>query len=393
MSGPVSHARVIGTIVRKDLAEYTRDRLWAFLTVLVLVFVVAIFWVLPDDVDESIDVGVSGLGSPEALANLDSSDEGLTVIPFEQESELLAVVDGTAGAWRVDAGAVVVPENSEGSLPEGAEKVDVSIGLAFPSGFVPSARAGEPTTVSIYVDGDVPDEVRKAMSGLVREMAFAMVGDDLPVATAEPDQVFVVLGEDRVGNQATPRDSFRPIFVFLVLLMELFVMASLIAKEIQDRTVTAILVTPATIGDILAAKGISGAISGMAQAVVVLVAIDALGTEPVLLLLFMLLGAVMVSGTAMIAGSTGRDFISTLFYGMAFMIPLMIPALGALFPGTPSPWIRALPSYPLVDGLVEITTYGGGWSDTLPQLMTLAGWCVALFALGWVVLRRKVQSL
>ena len=122
-------------------------------------------------------------------------------------------------------------------------------------------------------------------------------------------------------------------------------------------------------------------------------AINALGTQPVLILTFMLLGAVMVAGTAMIAGSSGKDFMSTLFYGMAFMVPMMIPAFGALFPGTPSLWIRALPSYPLVDGLIEITTYGAGWGDTLPQLTTLLGWCVLLFALGWVVLRRKVQSL
>ena len=170
-------------------------------------------------------------------------------------------------------------------------------------------------------------------------------------------------------------------------------MASLIAKEIQDRTVSAVLVTPATTGDVLAAKGITGAISGLVQAVIVLVAIDALGTQPVLILTFMLLGAVMVSGTAMIAGSSGKDFISTLFYGMAFMIPLMIPAFGALFPGTSSLWIRLLPSYPLVDGLVEITTYGGGWAETVPQLGALLGWCIVLFGLGWVILRRKVHSL
>ena len=61
MSRPVSHARVVGAIVRKDLGEYVRDRLWAFLTVLTIVFVILIFWLLPDDVDEAIDVGIAGL--------------------------------------------------------------------------------------------------------------------------------------------------------------------------------------------------------------------------------------------------------------------------------------------------------------------------------------------
>jgi ABC-2 type transport system permease protein len=391
MSRPVSHARVIGDIVRKDLGEYTRDRLWAFLTVLVLVFVVAIFWVLPNEVDESIDVGITGIIDPAALGALEASEEGLTLVSFTSEEDLRSVVAGEAEVWLDGGRTVVVSEGAD--APDGAEEAKVSIGLAFPDDFLAATAAGRQTDVTVYVDGAVPEEIEGAMSSLVRELAFAVSGSVLPVDTPSPNEVFVILGEDRVGNQTTARDSFRPIFVFLILLMEMFVMASLIAKEIQDRTVTAMLITPATIGDVLAAKGISGAISGMAQAIIVLVAINALGTEPVLILLFMLLGAVMVSGTAMIAGSSGKDFISTLFYGMAFMIPLMIPAFGALFPGTPSLWIRALPSYPLVDGLVEITTYGGGWSDTMPQLALLAGWCVVLFALGWVILRRKVQSL
>jgi ABC-2 type transport system permease protein len=107
----------------------------------------------------------------------------------------------------------------------------------------------------------------------------------------------------------------------------------------------------------------------------------------------MLLGAIMVSGTAMIAGSLGRDFLANLFYGMMFMVPLMIPAFTVLFPGTASGWIRALPSYPLVQGLVKVATYGDGWAETLPDVGALFAWCVALFAIGWMVLKRKVETL
>lgn len=378
-------------MVRKDLAEYRRDRLWGFLTVLVLVFVVAIFWVLPNDVDESIDVGVLGIADAGALSELETSEQGLSLVPFSSETDMRAVVAGETEAWLVDGQAVVAEPDAD--PPEGARSADVSIGLVFPEDFFVATAAGQQTQVTVYVGGSVPEEIENAMTSLIRELAFAASGSELPVTTPDPNQAFVVLGQDRVGNQTTARDSFRPIFVFLILLMEMFVMASLIAKEIQDRTVSAVLVTPATTGDVLAAKGITGAISGMAQAVIVLIAINALGNQPVLILTFMLLGAVMVAGTAMIAGSSGKDFISTLFYGMAFMIPLMIPAFGALFPGTSSLWIRILPSYPLVDGLVEVTTYGGGWAETLPQLGALLGWCVALFALGWLILRRKVQSL
>ena len=390
MSRPVSHATVISAIVRKDLAEYGRDRLWAFLTVLVIVVVVVLFWILPDDVEESINAGVSGL-QPSALAALGESEEGLLPVGFTSESDLRAVVAGEASAWISDGETVVVPDGSD--PPAGSERADVSIGLAFPSDFLEATSAGRSSEVTVYVDGAVPDEIENAMTSLVREIAFGVAGEPLPVETAGVAQTFVVLGEDRAGNQVSARDGFRPIFVFLILMMEMFVMASLIAKEIQDRTVTAVLVTPATVGDVLAAKGIAGALSGLVQAVIVLLAINSLSPQPVLILTLMLLGSVMISGTAMLAGSSGKDFMSTLFYGMMYMVPLLIPAFAALFPGTASAWVRALPSFPLVQGLVDVTTYGAGWSETLPELTALFVWCVGLFALGFVVLRRKVQSL
>jgi ABC-2 type transport system permease protein len=390
MSRPVSRATVISAIVRKDLAEYGRDRLWAFLTVLVIVIVIALFWILPDDVEESINAGISGL-EPSALVALGEAEEGLLPIGFPSESELRAVIAGEATAWLSDGRTTVVSEGQE--PPSGAERVDVSIGLAFPNDFLEATAAGRSTEVTVYVDGAVPDEIENAMTSLVREIAFGVAGEPLPVDTGGVAQTFVVLGEDRAGDQVSARDGFRPIFVFLILMMEMFVMASLIAKEIQDRTVTAVLVTPATVGDVLAAKGIAGAVSGLAQAVIVLLAINSLSPQPLLILTLMLLGSVMISGTAMLAGSSGKDFMSTLFWGMAYMVPLLIPAFAALFPGTASAWVRALPSFPLVQGLVDVTTYGAGWSETLPELAALFAWCVGLFGLGFVVLRRKVQSL
>jgi len=390
MSRPVSRWAIVWAIVRKDLVEYALDRLWLFLTILVLIMVTVLFWVLPDDVDESIVLGVSGLEDPVAALGGPAAEEGLAVVPFSSGAGLEQVVAGEADAWRTEGGTEVIDRGSGQAPSAGARKVSVPMGIAFPDGFLADTAAGEETEVTVYVDGSVPEEIRAAMAGLVRELAFQMAGHPLPVET--PAQGFVVLGEDRVGNQQSPREGFRPLFVFMVLMMELFAMASLISKEIQERTVTAVLVTPAGVGDVLAAKGIAGALSGLAQAVVVLAAIDSLRVHPSLLLTLLLLGSVMVAGAAMLAGSIGRDFMSTLFWGMAFIVPLLIPALAALFPGTASPWVRALPSYPLIRGLVDVQSNGAGWADTLPELGTLAAWCAALFAAGWLVLRRKVQG-
>ena len=392
MSGPVSRLAIVWSIVKKDLIEYSRDKLWVFLSVLTLTAMIAIFWIMPDSVDESISVGVSGLQSPAAFSALQTTEEeGLELIRFGSAADLKSVVSGNATAWRSNDRIVVIADDSDEREPEGSEKVAVNIGLLLPTDFFNDIASGKRTTVEVVLDAAVPGEIKTAMTSMIRELAFAVAGSELPVVM--PEEAYVVLGEDRVGNQVTPREGFRPMFVFMVLLMEMFGMSSLIARELQNRTMAALLVTPAKTGDILAAKGITGAAMGLSQAVILLAAVNVLSTRPLLLLVLMLLGAVMVSGAAMIAGTFGRDFMSNLFYGFAFMIPLLIPAFGVLFPGSASPWIRVLPSYPLVQGLVNVTTYGDGWAETLGVLGRLLAWCVALFTIGWIVLKRKVERI
>jgi len=383
MSRPVSRWAVVGAIVRKDLLEYGRDRLWVLLTILVLVVVITLFWVLPAAVEGSVHLGVAGLPDPgEALEG-----EGLVVVPFASSDELRRVVSGEAEAWLTSAGTLVRGPGAAEPLPAGAERVSIALGVAFPEGFPEVSEGGRAT---VYTDAGVPQEMAGALAGLVREMGYRAAGLPLPVEA--PDGLYVILGQDRGGEEPSAREGFRPLFVFMILMMELFAMASLIAKEIHERTVVAVLVTPATVGDVLAAKGISGAASGFVQAVVLLAAINSLSANPGLLLCLLALGALLVAGTAMLAGSSGRDFMSTLFWGMLFMVPLLVPALAALFPGTAATWVRVLPSYPLVRGLVEVQSLGAGWADTLPELGLLAAWAVGLFGAGWLVLRRKVRS-
>ena len=169
------------------------------------------------------------------------------------------------------------------------------------------------------------------MTSFVREIAYALSGNPLPVA--EPDREVIVLGEDRVGDQVPFREKIRPLFAILALVIETFALSSLIATEIQARTVTAVLVSPTRVSDFLAAKGILGTAMAFAQAVLLLLIIGSFANQPLILLCALLLGAVLVTGFGLIAGAAGKDFIETLFYGMAFMIPLMIPAIAVLFPG------------------------------------------------------------
>lgn len=370
MSAQVSRAAIIWAILRKDLREYSRERFFVVVSVIGILFYALAFWLMPSSVDESFAVGIHQTGMDEIFAAaMGDQAAGIELVHFETVEALEAAL-GMGDA-------------------EPAEPL--AIGLAFPDDFLQRVAAGQQTTVRVYVDANVPVELQRAMESFVREIAYALSGNPLPVA--DPDREVIVLGEDRVGDQIPFREKIRPLFAFFALIIETFALSSLIATEIQARTVTAVLVSPTRISDFLAAKGILGTGLAFAQAVLLLLIIGSFATQPVVLLAAILLGAVLVTGCGLIAGAAGKDFIETLFYGVAFMIPLVIPAIAVLFPGTAAAWVQVLPSYGLVQTMVLASAYNAGWPDVLPYLGMLAGWCLVAFVAGLVILKRRVETL
>ena len=371
-------AAIVRAIVAKDLREFSRDRLWMVLTPLMLVFYVGLLWLLPSTVDESIKVGVYAPGLTGSFAQAFESDavaaeQGLEVVPFESPTALeAAVVEGM-------------------EVEVDGRKVAVDIGIAFPDDLATALAANDPATVTIYVDAAVPAEVQTAMDAFVREATYAMAGVGLPVT--QPEQELIVVGEDRVGAQISPQERMTPLIAVMVLLVESMALAGLVAVEIQRRTAKAVVTSPASVADLLSAKGLTGTLLAFSQAGLVLLLVGAFGNEPLLLALALLIGSVMTAGFGMLAGSAGRDFMTTIFISMVFIIPMAVPAVSALFPGAASAWVQVLPTYGFIETIVGVTAYGQGWSDSIGYLLMSTVWCVIIFAAGWFVLRRRVEAL
>jgi ABC-2 type transport system permease protein len=360
-----SRAGIVAAIIRKDFTAFTRDWFFVVISIIGLVFFALIFWLLPNTVDETITIGVTGPGIGEFLEQSTTGSDGIAVKLYSSEDALTTAVE----------------KGDDG----------VAVGLAFPPDFVESMAARQPTTVSVLVTAEVPGELRDAMDSLVREIAYALAGDTLPVT--ELSQNEYVLGTDRSGDQVSLREKMRPLLAFFVLVIEMMTLAALIAAEIQQRTVTAIVTTPARVSDFLTAKVIAGTLLAFVQAVILLIAIRSLGANAPLMVTIVLLGALMVTAFALIAGSYGRDFISVVFWSMLFLIPLMIPAFAVLFPGTASSWVKAIPSYGLINAIVGTTSYGDGWAEALPNLAMVAAWTVVAYVIGLSILKRKVEAL
>lgn len=377
MTSKSSRPAIVTAIILKDLREFYRDRLWMILTPISLIFMIVLFLVLPDTVNETISLGVFPSYLAESFSLLLESEagefQGLEITGFVDEDQLADSVHAESGT--------------------------IAMGIALPADFTESLLSGSGGRVSVYVSESVPREMRQALTSGVREIAYAaqavFAGENplsaLPVTI--PGLQSSILGTDMAGRQVSLRDRIRPILVIMILLIEALALAGLVSIEIEHRTATALLVTPAGMGDFLTAKCLTGAILAVSQVFLFLLFTGGFVFDWLIVSVLIFLGAGMASAVGMLSGTSGRDFMSTLFYGMIFVIPLMIPALSTMFPGKPSVIIRLLPSYGLVEAVSGVLGEGKSWSFAAPHIMTTLLWDIILLGSAFFLLRRRVESL
>ena len=367
----MSASRIL-SIVRKDLREFLRDRLWMVLTPLSLIIVVGIFLVLPDEMSQDLTLGIY----PEEAA-------GTLNMMVQTRREHLHSIEIVAFESREQLAAAVLDPESPDSVRS------VPLGIAFPENMLDMKLDGGTEQVDLYLSASVPPAIARAVESGIRETGFALQAvlsgrnplNNLPVTL--PDIESRIVGENRL----------RPMLVVMILFIEALALAGLVSVEIQHRTVTAVLVTPAAMGDFLAAKCLTGIILAMLQAFVFLFATGPFTVNMIPVSLLILTGAMMASAVGMLSGAGGRDFLGTMFFGILLLVPMMIPAIASLFPGRPSLLIRLLPSYGLLEGAAGTIGEGLGWDFAAPHLLSTAAWAAGLLVLAFVILKRRAESL
>jgi len=348
--------RIIGALVAKDLSLFFRNRFFAVITVLGLVFYMIIYFIMPKSVDESLEIG---LYAPVMLPAFEQMQgEGLEIEGVE----------------------------SEELLKEGVTEGQYVAGIALPVDIMESLMSGQKPKISLYFASDVPEEIKAAVVVLIRELAYQQAGQALTIEITEE-----ILGTDMAGMQIPPRDRMRPLFAILLIMVETFGLANLISEEVERRTINALLVTPVSVKDLFAAKGITGVSLAFVQAALFMAIIGGMSRQPLIILVALLLGAVLVTGASFIIAALSKSFMSVVAWGMVILIILFIPAFGIMFPGAVTGWVKAIPSYHLVDTVHRASNFGAGWGDVWYNLAVLLGVDLALAWIGIMALRRKFR--
>lgn len=346
------NARIVAALVLKDIVLIFRNKLFLLITVFGSIAYIAIYFVMPTTVDESLKIGLYSEAAPIPFAFqslLAGEQEGLDVEKLDSDEALQnAVDDGTYIA-----------------------------GIALPADIL----TGDEPQIQIYSRADTPTEVADSLVFMVKELAYWQEGK-LPVTSQE------VLGTDMIGAQIPMRNQMRTILPPMLIIVQLFGLATLISEEFEGRTVRAVLVSPANIVDFFVAKGVFGIGMAFGQAIIIAAIIGVLGTQAGIVILTLLLASLVITGIGFLAGAFSKDNMSAVSWSFVVMMLLLMPAMTALTPGV-SNWVKIIPSYYFVDTLHRAMNFDMGFSELWSNLLIMAAFATVFISLGILVLRRK----
>jgi ABC-2 type transport system permease protein len=307
------------------------------------------------------------------------SDRSKLGIYDESQSELAAILSSSKSI------SVKIYE-SEADLKAAAASGAIDMGMVLPADFK-SALASGTIKLKAYVWRESLARSRAVIPVVVEDAIRQLSGARVPV-TIET----VALGD---ASSLPWSDRLLPLTVLVAVFFGgMMLPAASLIHEKQRRTLEALNVTPATIGDIFTAKGAVGVALATIMSVLTLVISSSFGGSPPGLVLVLVLGAVLAAEIGLLAGAFIRD-INTLFALWKFGgILLFGPAVVFMFPQIPS-WVGYIfPTFYIIRPVMDMTVSGAGFSAVLLYVGILIAIIVVMaLAVMNVVKRLSTQAL
>jgi len=344
-------------VLRKDLELGPRSPIFLYALIFPVVLTVLVQLVFGGLFTPQPRVGIVDLGVSAVTASYESM-EGIDVVRVERAADLKEMVR-THG---VDAG------------------------LVLPAGFDEAVRSGERPLLEFYIAGESLASDRIILSATTIDLVRQVEGGTPPVLVE-----VTPLGD----MQSLPMSSrFVPFLVmFSLLIAGVFVTGVSIVEEKERRTLSAVLVTPLRLADVLSAKAAFGLLLAMLVAVVTLVLNRALGSQPVALIVSLLVAALMCVEVGLIYGAAAKDMKALFGLIKGLNVFLIAPVVFYLFPEWPQ-WIpKIFPTYWIIEPVFEVAINGAGLGGVWVDLLIALGICVLLAFVVAALVRRMERSL
>jgi ABC-2 type transport system permease protein len=329
-------------ILRKDLRLGPRSPFFLFVFVWPVLLTMAIQLIFGDLFAGAPRLAVYDAGDSEVTRLLEQRD-GIELTHAASEEELWRLVDDAA----------------------------VDMGWHLPAGFDDQLRTGEHPLMDIRISGQSYASTR-IMLQLAAVEAVRETTADMP--SVEID--LITFGE---AAHLSLVQRMIPLMVLLAMIIGgIFLPAFSLTDEKQKGGMTALLVSPATIGDVLFAKGILGFAIAILSGAVTLALNSAFPSNPWPILLVLVIAAIMTVELGLALGVMMRNVsqLYTVWKSTAWFLAL--PVIPFLWEGFPE-WIAMLsPTYYFITPAWELTLGGGDLSDVAWMLAVAVAIIVAL---------------
>lgn len=352
---------MIGALVLKDLKLFFRNQFFAVITVLGLVFYVAIYFLLPSEVNDAFNLALY-LENPEATTVDETFAQFMDYTLFNSELEMLAALEADGGEY--------------------------FIGLSISEEEAAAITTGESTDIDAYYAPGIPVKTKQVYDDLLVVIANAAN----PTAATNFGRIretSFVLGNDILGTPITVRDRIIPMLLLFTLSVEVLGLATLIMREVESGTARALITSPLRLHQFFTSKAIVGMILAFSQLLLLVAITGKISTAPLLLTTTLFLGSFLIVGIGFIIAAISRDNMSVLAWGMFVIILFSLPAVAVMLPGLATGWIETIPSYFLVDSLYRILNFEAGWADVGRNLLMMFVIGAGALLVGAAALRRR----
>ena len=350
--------RVILAITLKDCLDAVRDRklLPIFAAVLLMI---ALFRILPTwrDGDTPI-LAVVDSGQSTALDQWAESGEfDLHRMPTQQEMEYFLGGEDTA-----------------------------VLGLALPPNFDPDVTGGTDIELDGYVDHWVSDSDAEEIRSDFESRLSALTGRPVRI---------------EVDNEVAfthPR-GFKPVttsflMVYALVVVGLMIAPNLMIEEKELKTLDALLISPASAGQIVIAKAITGLFYCLMAAGLVLAASAPLVVHWDIAILAAICGSLFTVSVGLLLGVTLNSRQQLIMWSAVLMFPLFVPVIASeILPDIQAPAlvqqiVSLVPTVAVAEAIRWALSGNVPWAEIGAGLAVTVACAIALLALvAWIVRR------
>jgi len=258
------------------------------------------------------------------------------------------------------------------------KKADV--GVIFPANLVEKLKNNEQIVLKVYINGESLAKNR-TIAGTAIASALRNLSPESPPVTFEEIQI----GEEKSLSMI---QLALPLIILIAILFASYTLsATLLVKEKEKKTLSALLVTPISVSELLFAYGFLGVILSLFIALLTLF-LNLGRNVPLLVLIPLTLGSILGAEWGLILGIFVKDMNTIFATVKSLNIILVAPALVMMFPKWPQ-WIaKIFPTYYIIHPVFRISIFKDSFGKVSLEIFVLAGLVILFYVLLLPLVKR-----